>query len=373
MTRRVQVPLGARSYDIVIGSGLLETAGDVLHDIMRAPRCIIVTDAHVAALHLPRLKASLNARGFDCSDVVLPAGEDTKSFAQLETLLNDLLDRQVERSTTLIALGGGVVGDLVGLAASLLLRGVDYVQVPTTLLAQVDSSIGGKTAINARQGKNLVGSFYQPRLVLADVATLDTLPRRELLAGYAETVKYGLIDDPAVFDWLDGNGEALIAGDTAARTHAVEISCRAKARIVGADERESDQRALLNLGHTFAHAFEFAAGYGDILLHGEAVAIGQCLAFDLSVRLGLCPEAEAKRVRRHFDAVGLPTQLPAASRTWSAEVLLDSMNQDKKARDGRPIFILARGIGKAFIAADVPLEPVVQLLDHAIHQATNGD
>ncbi len=373
MTRRVQVPLGTRSYDIVIGSGLLETAGDTLQSIMRARRCVIVTDAHVAAHHLPRLKAALAAGGVDRSDIVLPAGEHTKSFAQLETLLDELLDRRVERSTTLIALGGGVVGDLAGVAASILLRGVDYVQMPTTLLAQVDSSVGGKTAINTRQGKNLVGSFYQPRLVLADISTLETLPRRELLAGYAETVKYGLIGDPAFFDWLDGNGAALIAGDIEARTHAVETSCRAKARIVGADERESDQRALLNLGHTFAHAFESAAGYGDILLHGEAVAIGHCLAFDLSVRLGLCPAADAERVRRHIGAAGLPTHLPATSRTWSSEALLGSMNQDKKARDGRPIFILAQGIGRAFVAADVPPEPVAQLLDDAIHEAANGD
>ncbi len=371
-TRRVRVPLGERSYDIVIGGGLLEMSGEILRNVLREPRCIVITDEHVAAHHVQPLQAVLTASEIEYDVIVLPTGEQTKSFTQLESLLNELLNHRPERSTTVIAVGGGVVGDIAGVAASLLLRGVDFVQVPTTLLAQVDSSVGGKTGINTEQGKNLVGSFYQPRLVLADVATLETLPRRELLAGYAEVVKYGLIDDANFFTWLEGNGEALIAGDRDRRVHAVETGCAAKARIVGADERESDQRALLNLGHTFAHAFESAAGYDGSLLHGEAVAIGCCLAFDLSGRLGLSPAQDAARVRNHYAAVGLPTRLPATARLWSSQALLDSMTRDKKARAGRPVFILARGIGQAFVASDVPRDPVAQLLDEAIQNATSG-
>jgi 3-dehydroquinate synthase len=285
--------------------------------------------------------------------------------------MNELLDQRPDRKTTLVALGGGVVGDLTGFAAAVLLRGVDFIQVPTTLLAQVDSSVGGKTGINTRHGKNLVGAFYQPRLVLADTDVLDTLPRRELLAGYAEVAKYGLIDDPDFFAWCEANGAALLAGDAAKRTYAIEQSCLAKARIVAADERETtDLRALLNLGHTFGHALEAETGFGSDLLHGESVGTGMAMAFDLSVRLGLCPAADAARVRRHLDSVGLPMRLRAIGgdnhRSWDAMRLVEHMRGDKKAEGGRLTFILARGIGKAFVSREVDEAALRELLDDAI-------
>jgi 3-dehydroquinate synthase len=271
----------------------------------------------------------------------------------------------------LVALGGGVVGDLTGFAASVLLRGVDFIQVPTTLLAQVDSSVGGKTGINTRHGKNLVGTFYQPRLVLADTDVLDTLPRRELLAGYAEVAKYGLIDDPAFFAWCEANGAAVLSGDAAKRTYAIEQSCLAKARIVAADERETtDLRALLNLGHTFGHALEAETGFGSDLLHGESVGTGMAMAFDLSTRLGLCPAGDAERVRRHLGSVGLPMRLRAIGgdnrRNWSAARLVEHMRGDKKAEGGRLTFVLARGIGKAFVSREVDEAALRGLLDDAI-------
>ena len=369
MTRLVKVALGERSYDIAIGDGLLKESGHYIRPLLLMPRCVVITDSNVAPIHLRPLQESLGAAGIATAEVVLQAGEQTKCFAELEALLDLLLSQDVDRKTTLVALGGGVIGDLVGVTASLLLRGVDFIQMPTTLLAQVDSSVGGKTAINTKHGKNLVGSFYQPRLVLADVGALNTLSRRELLAGYAETVKYGLVDDPAFFGWCESNGRAVVDGQAEALTYAVETSCRAKARIVAADEREAGQRALLNLGHTFGHAFESALGYGTGLLHGEAVAIGCCLAYELSSQLGLCPKAEATRVKRHFMEVGLPTNLPAASASWNADQLIDLMLKDKKASVGRHVFILARGIGQSFVATDVPLDRVRRLLDDAIHTA----
>jgi 3-dehydroquinate synthase len=285
--------------------------------------------------------------------------------------MNDLLDTRPDRRTTLVALGGGVVGDLTGFAASVLLRGVDFIQVPTTLLAQVDSSVGGKTGINTRHGKNLVGTFYQPRLVLADTDVLDTLPRRELLAGYAEVAKYGLIDDPDFFAWCEANGAAVLSGDAAKRTYAIEQSCLAKARIVAADERETtDLRALLNLGHTFGHALEAETGFGSDLLHGESVGTGMAMAFDLSARLGLCPAADAERVRRHLGSVGLPMRLRAIGgdnrRTWDSSRLIDHMRGDKKAADGKLTFILARGIGKAFVSREVDEKVLRGLLDDAV-------
>jgi 3-dehydroquinate synthase len=265
-----------------------------------------------------------------------------------------------------VAVGGGVIGDLAGFAAAVLLRGLDYVQVPTTLLAQVDSAIGGKTGINTRHGKNLVGAFHQPRLVLADTAVLASLPPRELRAGYAEVVKYGLIDRPDFFVWLEAHGGEVLAGDAAAQQHAVLECCRAKAAVVAADEREGGVRALLNLGHTFAHALEAASGYGDELLHGEAVALGMVLAFDLSVRLGLCPPADAERVRAHLAAVGLPTTLGAVrAGGFAADTLLVAMGHDKKAEAGRPRFVLTRGIGRAFAGAEVATAELETLLDAA--------
>ena len=362
----LRVELDTRGYDILVGPGLLGRAGALAAPLMRGRRTVVVTDNIVAGLHLPRLRHGLEAAGIAVEEIVLTAGEETKSFASLQGLLDELLDRRIDRATTIFALGGGVVGDLAGFAASVALRGIDFVQVPTTLLAQVDSSVGGKTGINTRHGKNLVGGFYQPRLVLADTDTLATLPARELAAGYAEVVKYGLIDDPAFFAWCETHGPALLAGDAAARRKAVVESCRAKARTVAADEREAGSRALLNLGHTFAHAAEAAAGYDGGVLHGEAVAAGMALAFDLSVLLGLCPAEEAARVRHHLTEVGLPTDfagLGLADR--SPDSLIAAMRQDKKAEAGALTFVLVRGIGHAFVARDVQADAVRRVLTRA--------
>ncbi|WP_417518549.1 3-dehydroquinate synthase [Minwuia sp.] len=359
MNRTVNVALGARSYDIVIGSDLLTGAGAHLQAVLKRPRTVIVTDEHVAATHLETVQASCRAGGIDSAAIVLPPGEGTKCFAELEKLCAALVDRQVGRDDMIVALGGGVIGDLAGFAASILRRGVDFIQVPTTLLSQVDSSVGGKTAINVPQGKNLIGAFHQPRLVLADVATLETLPKREVLAGYAEVVKYGLLGDPGFFEWLEVNGKSVIEGDRHARIEAVARSCEAKARIVAADERESGERALLNLGHTFGHALEAEAGFDGTLLHGEGVAIGMMQAFELSVRLGLCPGQDAERVRRHFESVGLPVR--PADRGLDgvpADRLMDHMAQDKKVRDGRLTFIMVRRIGEAFVTRDIAANAV---------------
>jgi 3-dehydroquinate synthase len=357
----VRVALGARSYDVQVGEGLLASAGERLRAVLKRPRVSTVTDETVARLHLPAFTASLTRSGIAQSSIVLPPGEHTKRFSELERLLDRLIDAKVERSDVVVALGGGVIGDLAGFAAAILRRGVEYVQIPTTLLAQVDSSVGGKTAIDTQAGKNLVGAFHQPRLVLADIDVLDSLPRRELLAGYAEVVKYGLLGDAAFFAWLEANGQALIDGDKPARRHAVAASIAHKARVVEGDERETGgARALLNLGHTFGHALEVEAGLGDALLHGEAVAIGMVLAFELSARLGLCPAEDARRVRRHLHAAGLPVEPRLANRWPEAKALLRHMAQDKKVSDGKLTFILARGIGQAFVSRDVT---EAQLLD----------
>ncbi|TVR99433.1 MAG: 3-dehydroquinate synthase [Rhodospirillales bacterium] len=361
------VNLADRAYDVVVGSGLMATAGARLKPVLSSSRLIVVTDEVVGPLYLPALEESLERAGLTHEAIVLPSGERTKDFPHLEMLCERVLASGIERSTAMLALGGGVVGDITGFAAGILLRGLAYVQMPTTLLAQVDSAVGGKTGINSRHGKNLVGLFHQPRLVLADVATLATLDRRQRLAGYAEVVKYGLIGDPGFFTWLERAGGSVIAGDVAAQRRAVLTSCKAKAAVVAADERESGLRALLNLGHTFGHALEAETGYGDVLLHGEAVAIGMVLAFDLSVRLNLCPPEDAERVRRHLSAVGLPTRPPQPNgRRLSAEALLHHMTRDKKVQNGRVTFILARGIGRAFAAHDVRLEDAHRLLRDAV-------
>ena len=366
-TDTISVDLGDRAYDIIVGTDLLSRAGSHIAPLVKHRPAIVVTDETVAPLHLATLQASLSAAGVASETIVLKAGESTKEFTGLEFLANAILDLAPERASTLIALGGGVVGDITGFAASVILRGIDFIQIPTTLLSQVDSSVGGKTGINTRHGKNLLGSFYQPRLVLADTDVLDTLPRRELLAGYAEVVKYGLLGYPDFFTWLEANGMAVLAGDDEARRHAVVTSCDAKAKIVAGDERELGQRALLNLGHTFAHTLEAETGFGSRLLHGEAVSIGMVMAFDLSVHLGLCPAGDAARVKRHFAAVGLPMSLDSvAGQDWSSNALINHMRLDKKVRDGRITFILARGIGDAFIADGVSLKDVEALLDNAI-------
>jgi 3-dehydroquinate synthase len=370
-SRTIRVDLAGRAYDIAIGGGLIDRAGELCRPLLAAPRAIVVSDDTVAPLYGARLVASLEKAGVRVATVTVPPGEGSKDFAAFAELINRLLDQRADRKTTLVALGGGVVGDLAGFAAAVLLRGVDFIQIPTTLLAQVDSSVGGKTGINTRHGKNLVGAFYQPRLVLADTDVLDTLPRRELLAGYAEVAKYGLIDQPEFFDWCEANGPALLAGDRARRIHAIEQSCLAKARIVAADERETaDLRALLNLGHTFGHALEAETGFGQDLLHGEAVGTGMALAFDLSVQLGLCPRPDAERVRKHLAAVGLPVRLRSIGgdnrRRWQAERLIEHMRGDKKAEAGKLTFVLVRGIGRAFVSRDVDERLLGTLLDDAI-------
>lgn len=363
MNRTVPVDLGDRSYDIIIGSGLLESAGELIRPVLSRPRTVIVTDGNVADTHLAGFERACAAADIETRSIVLKPGEGTKSFGNLEALLGDLVDRQVGRDDVITALGGGVIGDLAGFAAAILRRGVDFIQAPTTLLSQVDSSVGGKTAINVPQGKNLIGAFHQPKLVLADVAALDTLPAREVLAGYAEVVKYGLLGDRAFFDWLEVNGPAVVAGDRVARVEAVARSCAAKARIVAADERESGVRALLNLGHTFGHALEAEGGYDGTILHGEAVAIGMIQAFELSARLGLCPGQDVTRVRRHFDAVGLPVRPSDRNLDGTApERLLEHMGQDKKVRDGQLTFIMVRGIGDAFVTRDVAVPDVLDYL-----------
>jgi 3-dehydroquinate synthase len=363
---QLRVELAERGYDIRIGSGLIERAGEYLAPLVGAAGVVVVTDKTVAGLYLPALERALDAGGIVCRHIVLPPGERTKDFAHLEDLVERLLEMGVERQSVLIALGGGVIGDLAGFAAAILLRGINFVQIPTTLLAQVDSSVGGKTGINGRHGKNLIGSFYQPLAVLADTGTLATLPRREWLAGYAEVVKYGLIRDAEFFAWLEASGQRVLDGDAAALRRAVKTSCAAKAAIVAADEREAGERALLNFGHSFAHAFEAECGYGEDLRHGEAVAIGMVLAFDLSVRLGLCPASHAKRVRRHFLSVGLPTgPNDIAGRRFRTEDLLTHMARDKKVRDGRLTFVLSRGIGKAFLTREVEAGAVRDLFEAA--------
>ena len=359
--------LGPRSYDIHVGAGLVSSAGEYVAPLIRHAPAIIITDRNVAGHHLAAFCNSMDAAGIATVVIELRPGEETKSFDRFEALVNSILDTGPERASTLIALGGGVIGDITGFAASVILRGIDFIQIPTTLLAQVDSSVGGKTGINTRHGKNLVGAFYQPRLVLADTEVLNTLPRREFLAGYAEIAKYGLLGDAEFFTWLEQNGASLIAGDPDTRRYAVAKSCRAKAAIIAEDEHENGRRALLNLGHTFGHALEAETGFGAGLLHGEAVAIGMVMAFDLSVHLGLCPAEDAARARRHLAAVDLPTGLDALpGQSWRAETLVAHMHHDKKVRNGKVTFILARGIGNAFIEHDVDLADVETLLAHTI-------
>jgi 3-dehydroquinate synthase len=351
----VRVGLGARSYDVLIGTGLLARAPELIGASLGPARCAIVTDENVAARHLAPLESGLTALGRHAGTVVLPPGEPTKSFPALVRLCERLLEMGLERGGLIVALGGGVIGDLTGLAASLVRRGVRFVQVPTTLLAQVDSSVGGKTGINTAHGKNLVGTFHQPSLVLADTGVLASLPAREFRAGYVEAAKYGLLGDAAFFAWLERNWPAIAAQESAALAHLVATSVQGKADIVARDETETGDRMLLNLGHTFGHALEAWAGYSDRLLHGEAIAIGTCLAFDLSRELGLVDQASVSRVVRHFKDAGLPTRIADIAGTPGpdAATLTAIMGQDKKVRDGRLTFILVRGIGAAFVSRDV--------------------
>lgn len=359
----ITVSLGERSYDIHAGPALLEQAGALVSPVLKTKKLFVVTDENVEKLHLETLKASFDAAGLSHKGVVLPAGEYTKDFPHLESLLSAMLDAGCERSTTIVAFGGGVIGDLTGFSASILLRGAPFIQIPTTLLSQVDSSVGGKTGINMAQGKNLVGSFYQPQMVLADIGVLATLPARELKSGYAEVVKYGLLGDASFFDWLDEKGEALLKGDVALRQQAVIACCKAKALIVAEDEKEGGVRAHLNLGHTFAHIFEAEAGYSGILNHGEAVSIGLVMAFELSSRLGLCPKGDADRVRNHLDRLGMPVRPPSLpSGKWNVDRLFERLSADKKIENGRVAFVLPRKIGDVFSSRDVVPEQVRALI-----------
>ncbi|MGE4325074.1 MAG: 3-dehydroquinate synthase [Pseudodonghicola sp.] len=367
MKNTVHVELGERSYDVEIGPGLIAEAGARIAPLIKRKRVCVLTDETVAALHLAELRDGLAAAGIEMEALALPPGESTKGWPQFTRAVEWLLEQKVERRDVVVAFGGGVVGDLAGFAASVLRRGVRFVQIPTSLLAQVDSSVGGKTGINTAQGKNLVGAFHQPSLVLADTAILGTLTPRDFLAGYGEVVKYGLLGDAAFFDWLEAEGPALAAGDMAARVRAVTRSVQMKADIVARDETEQGDRALLNLGHTFCHALEAATGYSDRLLHGEGVAIGCALAFELSSRLGLCSQEDPSRVRAHLKAMGMKTDLDDIPGPLpDAEGLMTLMAQDKKVLDGQLRFILARGIGAAFVTSEVPREAVVKLLQDAL-------
>ncbi len=356
----VPVDLDQRSYEIVIGRGQLSTLGQRIAALRPGCKVAIVSDETVAKHYLAAAAASIQAAGLQSSTVVVPPGESSKSFSMLETVCENLIAARIERNDLVVALGGGVIGDLAGFAAAVVRRGLEYVQVPTTLLAQVDSSVGGKTAIDSRKGKNLVGAFHQPILVVADTALLDTLSEREFRAGYAEVVKYGLLGDLQFFEWLEQHWKDVFAGGPARgnmpapREYAVLKSVQAKAAIVARDERETGDRMLLNLGHTFGHAFEAAAGFSDRLLHGEAIGLGMALAFEFSARRGLIPQAAAERVIRHLAAVGLPTHVSeTAGPRPSLDTLMDLISQDKKVKRGALTFILVRGIGESFVTRDV--------------------
>jgi 3-dehydroquinate synthase len=361
--RLVHVPLGERAYDIIIGPGVIARAGGEISSRLKGRKAAIVTDEHVGTLYLEGLMQSLEADGIDAVSITLPAGEKTKSFEHLMAVCNMVLEARIERNDAVIALGGGVIGDLAGFAAGIVRRGVRFVQIPTSLLSQVDSSVGGKTGINSKYGKNLIGVFHQPDLVLADTAVLNSLSAREFRAGYAEVAKYGLIDNPKFFDWLEANWRDVFAGGPA-RIEAIAASCQAKADVVVADERENGARALLNLGHTFGHALESATAYDSRrLVHGEGVAIGMVLAHQFSARLNLASPDDAARVERHLKDVGLPTKISDIEGALPpSEVLMDAIAQDKKVKSGKLTFILTRGIGQAFVADDVPSSEVLSFL-----------
>ncbi|MBP1852196.1 3-dehydroquinate synthase [Rhizobium halophytocola] len=367
--RVVHVPLGERAYDILIGPGLIGRAGGEISTRISGRKAAIVTDENVGALYLEELMDGLEADGIDATSITLPAGEKTKSFEHLTKVCDTLLSARIERNDAVIALGGGVIGDLTGFAAGIVRRGVRFVQIPTSLLAQVDSSVGGKTGINTRHGKNLVGVFNQPDLVLADSDALQTLSEREFRAGYAELAKYGLIDKPDFFAWLETNWQAVFAGGPE-RIEAIAVSCQAKADVVVADERESGRRALLNLGHTFGHALEAATGYDSArLVHGEGVAIGMVLAHEFSARLNLASPDDAARAEAHLKSVGLPTRIgdiPGVAPT--VEELMEAIGQDKKVKGGQLTFILTHGIGRAFVADDVPSSEVIRFLEEKLGQ-----
>ncbi|WP_417455536.1 3-dehydroquinate synthase [Kiloniella sp.] len=369
---RLTLDLGERSYDILVGENLVENAGPLVRPFIKQGRTFIITDENVAEHHLRKLETALKSEGIESNALILPFGEQTKSFSQLDRVIDFLLEHNVDRKSTLIAFGGGVIGDLAGFAAAIIMRGIDFIQIPTTLLSQVDSSVGGKTGINTARGKNLVGSFHQPKLVLADTGLLKTLPNRELLAGYAEVVKYGLINDPDFFNWLEDKAHKVITGDISARTHAVLVSCAAKAKIVAQDEKESGARGLLNLGHTFGHALEAEAGYNGSLLHGEAISIGMVMAHDLSAELGFCSEMDAQTVRDHFEKIGLPVSTDYVSsnalggKKLEVSRLMDHMSRDKKVSNGRLTFVMTKGIGQAYLDNAVDMAVVSNFMKRFI-------
>ena len=365
---QLRLELGDRSYNIMVGQNLISKAGNLIKPLLTGHKVIIVSDSNVAPLYQAKLETSLEGAGLVHSTVILAAGEKTKSFEKLQSLCEKLFKNGVDRQTFLVALGGGVIGDLAGFCAAITMRGIQYIQIPTTLLSQVDSSVGGKTGINTAYGKNLVGAFHQPRLVLIDLDCLDSIPRRQLLAGYAEVAKYGLIQDAKFFEWLEKNAASLLNGNKILQAHAIMKSCAAKANIVAQDERENGVRAILNLGHTFAHALEAEVGYNEKLLHGEAVSIGMVMAYELSSRLGFCKKADANRVRNHLDSIGLPTSLTGlADNTWTPERLVTHMDLDKKVEAGSIVFILAHGIGSSFIARDVKPKDLLTFLADALN------
>ncbi|MEM6656850.1 MAG: 3-dehydroquinate synthase [Pseudomonadota bacterium] len=369
MYQTVHVALGERAYDVEIGPDLLAQSGARIAPMLDRRKVAVITDHNVAALHLDALRDGLAASGIDMSALTLPAGEATKSWPHFEHAVEWLLAEKVERRDVVVALGGGVIGDLVGFAAAVMRRGVRFVQIPTSLLAQVDSSVGGKTGINAPHGKNLIGAFHQPALVLADTSVLNTMARRDFLSGYGEVVKYGLLGDAEFFGWLETNGSKVAAGDMDSRVQAVARSVQMKADIVARDETEQGDRALLNLGHTFCHALEAATGYSDRLLHGEGVAVGCALAFELSARLGLCSQEDPSRVRAHLRTMGMKTDLADIPGDLpEADALIELMEQDKKVVDGKLRFILSRGIGRAFVTSDVPGDAVLSVLRDALAQ-----
>lgn len=360
----ITVDLADRPYDISVEAGLLSRAGKVLRSVARSGRLLIITDAQVGQIVWPKLQLSLHEAGIETALYTLPVGEIAKSWAQLELLVDWLIEHHVERSDNIVALGGGVVGDITGFAAHIVKRGCSFIQIPTTLLAQVDSSVGGKTAINSRAGKNLVGAFHQPSMVLIDPDVLSSLPARQLAAGFAEIVKYGLIDDADFFSWCEDNLDAFFAGDTEVRKYAIVHSVTAKARIVAADERElTGTRALLNLGHTFGHALEAETGFSDKLLHGEGVAAGMTLAFRYSARLGICSAVDADRIAALVRRALLPTTLAEAGVNTGGERLVEHMLHDKKMAGGTLPFLLAHGVGQTFLNKDVALDDVVAFLD----------
>jgi 3-dehydroquinate synthase len=367
MTETLNVALGARAYDIKIGPGLLAQAGALALPHLKQKRVFVLSDENVAALHLETLRAGFAGAGVSMQALALPAGEKTKGWPGLERAVEWLIEQRVERTDIVVAFGGGVIGDLAGFAAAILRRGVDFIQIPTSLLAQVDSSVGGKTGINSVQGKNLIGAFHQPKLVLADTDVLGTLPQREFISGYGEVVKYGLLGDAAFFEWLETNGPDMAAGDESRRIHAIRRACEMKADIVARDEKEHGERALLNLGHTFGHALEAATGYSDRLLHGEGVAIGCALAFELSMRLGLCSQEEPSRVRAHLARMGMKKDISDIKGDLpDADGLIALMGQDKKVSGGKIAFILARGIGEAFVEKQVDMTVVKAVLEEAL-------